>query len=390
MFHDAYAVMLEKQNRGQLDPEQMRDGELRAYLTQTAIHKALDEGKRAERRMTTTLDDTAAALPDADRRPEERVAASMAAAPLREIVAELPARQQAIVKLRFFHDRSPGEIQALLGMTERTYRRQLERAMRKVAETYALVESGAWCESRRSLIAEFVAGTADPGRARLARAHLRECPGCARIAAELREATRSATALLPLPALLSDGILARVGDLTAPVRNAVSEIVLRVERELGALLGRLDPSTAHYATARPGNVAATISACLAIGGGGAYCAIEGVPDPWRALAGGRGEASAEQEPEPRPAPKTTAHPTSAPEPRVRAPVERNPAPPEERPQSKPQPEPEITGRDPTPQAEPQPAPSPASEFSPEATAPSSAPPPPSTSPSAPGGGEFDF
>jgi hypothetical protein len=47
-YHDAYAVMLEKERDGRLDTAAMDPRQLRAYITQTAIHKALDEGKRAE------------------------------------------------------------------------------------------------------------------------------------------------------------------------------------------------------------------------------------------------------------------------------------------------------------------------------------------------------
>lgn len=49
LLHDAYAVMLEKARDGALDLDAMHDLQVRAYLTQTALNKALDEGKRAER-----------------------------------------------------------------------------------------------------------------------------------------------------------------------------------------------------------------------------------------------------------------------------------------------------------------------------------------------------
>src|SRR3954447_1636498 len=58
-FHDAYMVLLEKGRSGELDPEAMHQREIRAYLTQTAIFKALDEGKRAERKRSVALADEA-------------------------------------------------------------------------------------------------------------------------------------------------------------------------------------------------------------------------------------------------------------------------------------------------------------------------------------------
>jgi hypothetical protein len=134
--------------------------------------------------------DAALAAPDAGRSPEERAAASLDRARLREIIAELPRRRQAIVKLRFFFERTPEEIQRYLGITERAYRRELERAMRQIAERYELVRSGAYCDTRRSMILALIAGLAGPNRARDAREHLRSCPGCAHWAAAALDAGR--------------------------------------------------------------------------------------------------------------------------------------------------------------------------------------------------------
>src|SRR5262249_42428295 len=112
-------------------------------------------------------------------------------------------RQQVIVKLRFFFDRTPEEIQRYLGVTERVYRRELERAMRQVAERFELVRNGRFCESRRSLILAYVAGIAGPNRMVEARRHLADCPGCARWAMQMRERTRDLAAALPLPAVVA-------------------------------------------------------------------------------------------------------------------------------------------------------------------------------------------
>jgi RNA polymerase sigma factor (sigma-70 family) len=189
-FHEAYTVVLEKQRDGALELEAMAPEQVRAFLTQTAINKGLDEGKRVGRKRSVELDDAAFAEPDTGRAPDELAAADMDSARVREIIGELPARQQAIVKLRFFFDRTPGEIQRSLGITERAYRRELERAMRHVSDRYELVREGSFCESRRSVILAFVMGIAGPGRARAAQEHLATCPSCAHWAAEVREAAR--------------------------------------------------------------------------------------------------------------------------------------------------------------------------------------------------------
>lgn len=387
-LHDAYAVLLEKERDGQLDPGKMHPRQLRAYLTQTAVHKALDEGKRVERKRSEPLGDRALAEPDvAARAPEELAASSMENARMREIVGELGERAQAVVKLRFYFDRSPGEIQRCLGISERVYRRELERALKRISERYELVREDRFCDSRRSLILAYVAGIAGPGRMAKAREHLEACPGCARWAAELREAGERAAAVLPLPAVTVDhGPLTRMAESAAALRDGFSEASGMVKQHAGALVARVDPTTSHYAAAaRPGTVATVVAGCVALGSGATYCAVEGVPDPVRSLV--RLEAKhtkqpdkprAAQAPEPAPAPPIV---TATPE----------PAPPQTEPQPAPAPE--------APAPEPAAPPAPAQEFGLEGSGessgaassapPSSSPPAsPSPQPAAPPG-EFD-
>jgi RNA polymerase sigma factor (sigma-70 family) len=280
-LHDAYAVLLEKEREGRLDTTAMHPNQLRAYFTQTAINKALDEGKRADRRRTEPLDEPASAEPDPGRAPEELVSASLDSARMREIVGELPERAQTIVKLRFYFDRTPTEIQGFLGISERAYRRELERAMRRVAETYRLVREDSFCDSRRSLILAYVAGIAGPGRTAKAREHLATCPGCSHWATELRIAAERAAAVLPLPPLVLDGgPMGRLAESLAGLRDGLANASGAAKQHAGALSARLDAAMPQYVSgARPGAVAAALVGCVAIGSGATYCALEGLPGP---------------------------------------------------------------------------------------------------------------
>lgn len=203
LLHDAYAVFLEKQGDRTLDVISMHAPQVRAYLTQTALNKAMDEGKRAARHRSVPLDDerlgTEPSTWDVD--VDERLVASADNARVGEIVAELPDRQRVVVKLRFFFDRTPHEIQRYLGITERVYRRELERAMRHISARYQLVLNGSFCESRRSLILAYATGVAGPSRRAQAQRHLRTCPGCARWAADLRRAAAEVARVAPSPRL---------------------------------------------------------------------------------------------------------------------------------------------------------------------------------------------
>jgi RNA polymerase sigma factor (sigma-70 family) len=130
VLHDAFLVLLRKQAAGRLDTAAMDPRELRAYLVQTAVNKALDVGKRAERRRSGPLGWEALAVADPAPTPFDHAAAGFERAQVRALVAELPRRQAAVVALRFYLEQTPAEIQRQLGISERTYRRTLERAMR--------------------------------------------------------------------------------------------------------------------------------------------------------------------------------------------------------------------------------------------------------------------
>jgi RNA polymerase sigma factor (sigma-70 family) len=322
VFHDAYALMLEKEREGTLEPDAMHPHQVRAYLTQTAVNKALDEGKRAERRRTEPIGERALAEPDPGTAPEEATASRMEGATAREIVAELPARRQAVVKLRFFFERSPEEIQRMLHISPRTYRRELERGLRHVADRFELVREGRFCETRRELILAYVAGSADPREAANARTHLANCPGCSHWAAELRRAAEDVAAVIPLPVLLAEP--GRIGDAFGAAQDLAGNVAAWIKQQVPGIAARLDPAPLSAgSSARPGTVAALVAGCIAAGGGATYCAVEGV-GPVDGLLGGDPPIRAERRPPPPEPSRTPLAPRA-----VKAkpkPVAREPAP----------------------------------------------------------------
>lgn len=307
IFHDAYALLLEKQRDGDLDLDVMHPHQVRAYLVQTSLYKSLDEGKRAERKRAVPMGDDAFSSPDTSAPLDETLSISLDNARVREIIDELPARRQAIVKLRFFLDRAPGEIQELLGIRERVYRRELERAMRHIAERYELVRDGNFCDSRRSLVMAYVSGVAGPNRAREAQAHLDTCPACRHWAVQLRDAARQVAGVLPLPVLADHhGLLTQAVDGLAVVKDQIADVATTLKQHAAMGVARVDATTAGYSTvARPGTVAAAVAGCLALGGGATYCAVEGLPAPVRSLVVHEQPARA-QRPEHKPKAKPAA------------------------------------------------------------------------------------
>lgn len=144
VLHDAVVVMLENVRAGILDVGALAPGQLRAYLVRTALNKAFDQGKRAERRRVDRLvvAETLARVPDPRPGPQEEAEAHQEASLVRAIVAELPPRQRAVVGLRHFLGLTPAEIQEHLKLTRRTYRRQLERAKGTISRRYSLACAG--------------------------------------------------------------------------------------------------------------------------------------------------------------------------------------------------------------------------------------------------------
>ncbi len=291
LFHDSYAVFLQKQRDRQLDVDAMRPPQVRAYLTQTALNKAMDEGKRAGRRRSVSLDDEALGIEPLDphRHLDEELAARFDDARVREIVAELPQRQQVVIKLRFLFGRSPEEIQRYLGVTERVYRRELERASRRIIERYQLVREGAYCESQRSLILAYVTGVAGPNRRAKAREHLNSCPACRCWAAEVRTSMERVAAFVPVPAIgapVVHGLLYRSAFALRHVGERVADVLAGAKGQLARGLLRVNPTNvAALSAVRPATAAAVVVGCLATGSAATYCMVHGLPAPIGSLIG---------------------------------------------------------------------------------------------------------
>jgi RNA polymerase sigma factor (sigma-70 family) len=134
LLHDAYVVLLEKERSGALILNNA--AQVRAYLTQTALHKALDERKSARRRLSVSLEieQTVSELVAAGPSPEDVIVTRSERAHLAGLLAELPERRRSVLRLRLLCEQTPEEIQHQLGITARVYRRELERGRRALAD----------------------------------------------------------------------------------------------------------------------------------------------------------------------------------------------------------------------------------------------------------------
>jgi RNA polymerase sigma-70 factor (ECF subfamily) len=106
-----------------------------AWLYRIALNVSFSHRRRMKLRQVTER-----LLRPSLGRPDLRVAAS----PLREALAKLPAREAAAVMLRYYHGYSRAETAGILGLTERAVSMRLARAQR-----FLLGELGEdWAEGR--------------------------------------------------------------------------------------------------------------------------------------------------------------------------------------------------------------------------------------------------
>ena len=188
---------------------------------------------------------------------------------------------------------------------------------------------------------------------------------------ELRELGGHAAAVLPLPAgpvaLEATGAdnAGRAVELLAGVKQQAADLVTGAKQHAARAYVRMaDPTP--LAGARPGALATVVAGCIAAGGG-AYCAVEGVPGSFKPVLGI--ERPAEQaEQKPRQAPKAEPSPPQVPPQVAPAPAPQAPAPAPAAPREPQRPPP-------APENEFEPAPGPAS---PEPAAPAQAAPAPAS------------
>ena len=139
VFHDAYLVLLEKRESGALDTASMPRPQVRAYLTQTAINKALEQGRRSSRRRSVSLDrDDCSELRSPEAGIEERVIVREDARRVSRAITRLPERRRQVLKLRYYLGLEPDQIQRRLGVSRDVYRHELERGTRAVTAAVAI------------------------------------------------------------------------------------------------------------------------------------------------------------------------------------------------------------------------------------------------------------
>jgi RNA polymerase sigma factor (sigma-70 family) len=262
-----------------------------AYLEAAIYTEGLRELRTRRRRQTFHMD--AGAVPG-DRTtplPEEEVEAHIDARLLAEVLERLTPLQKKLVALRWGWDIPRKEAAPLLAVSEKTAKRQLERAGAVIAESIELVESGRWCETKRSLVLAYSLELLSSRRAVKAKRHLEVCPGCRQAAWAIRRRLEEVAAVIPPPLLLrvppAGDLLQTWAQWAGTLRHTLSDVVASAKHHALALFTRTPAAEAATQTATAGGLrgggglVAALTTCVLAGGGATYCAIEGVPLPLR-------------------------------------------------------------------------------------------------------------
>ncbi len=145
-----------------------------------------NELRRRERRRWTSLDEVAEAqlTGPVDTQPSEYVERLETARHLLEAVDVLTERQWRLLLLADICGERPAQVQAALGLSERTYRREHAAALASITIRLGELLEGVWCQDHANLITAFATGRATGKDRQAAARHLRNCVACQRAVIE--------------------------------------------------------------------------------------------------------------------------------------------------------------------------------------------------------------
>ncbi|HET6830835.1 MAG TPA: sigma-70 family RNA polymerase sigma factor [Solirubrobacterales bacterium] len=373
----------------------MDEGELRAYiLTAVASHASKELRRRSRKPLHPLEVEREQSTSDGHMPlPDEIAIGSEARSVARDLLTSLPERRRAVMLLRYGWGLSPREVCALIpGLSPRAYRKEVTRGVEDLIEGLGRVDSGEWCEQRRTLVRDLVAGTADEEGRRQALEHLGHCRACADLAARLRHDLHDAAGVLGLASVAGcigggAGLLGSLEALGAAVKSALAGAAERIESAgtlaTGAVKGSGPGVLANVAGV--GGATKTAVACIGAGAAATACVAAGVVPGVSIEDDGRASRSPEA--------RTTLQRERVDRPRtaMASVLELSGAVREQRHEADPEPSPPEPPPPPEPEPDPEPVqpvepvtPAPVEEFDPvAATAPADATTPP---PAASGGG----
>src|SRR4051794_3865938 len=236
------------------DSAERDEGELEKRLAHAVYWQGLQELRTRRRKPAVSLeavstrngshdDETAGDCEPADSdslRPDEQAEIRALGELAREVIADLTPLQQTIIKVHWGWGLPRGQVAALLGLSQRQVKRELEDAAPVIARNVELVKAERWCESRRSLVIAYAFQLLSDRRTAMAEQHLDHCPGCRQLVRAVGQRLDRLAALAPGPALEPPAERA-LPHMAAPfewARGGIGDLVASTKQQAAALLTR--------------------------------------------------------------------------------------------------------------------------------------------------------
>jgi DNA-directed RNA polymerase specialized sigma24 family protein len=222
-------------------------------------------------------DHGASELEDRGAAVEHQVIARIELRRLREVIADLSRDQQLVLASQVYVDMGAGEFCARHGWSVEKYRKVAQRARGKLRVLIEEYERGERCQRLEPDLLAMCAGVAQDEALARARAHVGNCPTCARMVGDLDRAARSVAALLPMPGPVvfgAGGVAVKLTAAWTAVRRAAT-IVRHPLAETGVSSGT---GVAGGSLASVGALKVGVAAVCVAGAAGGYavCARLGV------------------------------------------------------------------------------------------------------------------
>jgi hypothetical protein len=140
---------------------------------------------------------------------------------LRELAAELTDDQRLVLACQVSLGMDCAEFCARYGWSAEKFRKVAQRARAKLRSLLEAYDQGERCRALEPALLAVVGRVADHDQEALVREHTGNCLGCARTLRDLRAAERGVAAVIPLPALASVGLAAKLGAISLAARRLV-------------------------------------------------------------------------------------------------------------------------------------------------------------------------
>jgi hypothetical protein len=164
-------------------------------------------------------DNERVAVVDCSARVEPQALARHDLRALRELAGELTEDQRLVLACQVSLGMDCAEFCARYGWSAEKFRKVAQRARAKLRSLLDDYDQGERCRALEPALLAVASRVAHADEEARVRAHASNCLGCARTLRDLRAAECGVAAALPVPALVSAGLVAKLGALSLAVRR---------------------------------------------------------------------------------------------------------------------------------------------------------------------------